>query len=81
MFVSLDDKHRIKVGEPEFPVAVAERGRRVLVSRDATFEVGDHDFTRMSIVPSVCFIIDIPKSVKSSWYNGKVCVGLKEAVF
>ena len=34
MFISLDDKHRIKVGEPGFPVAVAERGRKVLVSRD-----------------------------------------------
>ena len=30
VFVSLDDKHRIKVGEPGFPVAAAERGRRVL---------------------------------------------------
>ena len=35
----------------------------------------------MSIVPSVCFIIDIPKSVKSSWYTGKILVGLKEPVF
>ena len=66
VFVSLDDKHRIKVGEPGFPVA---------------FEVGDHDFTRMSIVPSVCFVIDIPESVESSWYTGKVFVGLKEAIF
>ena len=81
MFVSLDDKHRIKVGEPGFPVAAAERGRRVLVGRGTTFEVGDHDFTRMSIVPSVCFIINIPESVGSSWYTGKVLVGLKEAIF
>ena len=81
MFVSLDDKHRIKVGEPGFPVAAAERGRRVLVNRDTTFEVSDHDFTRMSIVPSVCFIVDIPESVESSWYTGKVFVGLKEAIF
>lgn len=41
VFVSLDDKHRIKVGEPGYPIAAAERGRRVLVGRDATFEVGD----------------------------------------
>ena len=69
------------MGEPGFPVAAAERGRRVLVSHDATFEVGDHDFTRMSIVPSVCFIIDIPESVESSWYSGNVSVGLKETIF
>ena len=62
-----------------FLVAAAERGRRVLVSRDTTFEVGDHDF--MSIVPSVCFVTDIPESVESSWYTGKALVGLKEAIF
>ena len=67
--------------EPGFPVAAAERGRRDLVSRVTTFEVGDHDFTRMSIVPSVSFIIDIPESVESSWYTGKGFVGLKEAIF
>ena len=30
-FISIDDKHRIKVGEPYNPVASAERGRRVPV--------------------------------------------------
>ena len=62
-------------------MTAAERGQRVLVSRDTTFEVRNHDFTCMSIVPSVCFIIDIPKSDKSSWYTGKILVGLKEVVF
>jgi len=28
--VSIDDKHQIKVGEPGYPVAAAEQGRRVL---------------------------------------------------
>lgn len=40
MFVSIDDKHRIKIGEPGFPVAAAERGRRVVVGRDVSFQVG-----------------------------------------
>ena len=26
-FVSIDDKHRIKIGKPNYPVASAERGR------------------------------------------------------
>ncbi len=30
-FYCLDDKHRIKIGEPECPVAAAERGRRVSI--------------------------------------------------
>ena len=53
LFVCLDDKHRIKIGEPGFPVAAAERGRRVIVSLDKEFSVGDHDFTKFSLIPSV----------------------------
>jgi len=49
--VCFDDKHRIKIGEPGFPVAAAERGRRVIVRAGASFEVGDHDFTKFSTVP------------------------------
>ena len=80
-FVCLDDKHRIKIGEPNFPLATAERGRRVLVSRGSSFEVGDHDFSVFSLIPSVCLLVDIPPSVESSWYTGSVLVGLKEAAF
>ena len=65
VFLSLDNKHRMKVGEPGFPVAAAERGRRVLVGRNTTFAVGDHDFTHMSIVPSVCLFITIPEGVSA----------------
>lgn len=32
IFACIDDKHRVKVGEPDFPVASAERGRQVIVS-------------------------------------------------
>ena len=56
--ISLDDKHRISVGEPGFPVAAAERGKQVLVGPNETFAVGDHDFTRFSIVPSVIFQVN-----------------------
>lgn len=53
VFFSLDDKHCVKVGEPGLPVAVVERGRRVLVGHDSAFQVGNHDFTRISVIPSV----------------------------
>lgn len=43
-FVSYDDKHKVKVGEPGYPVAAAERGRRVPVRQDKFRVVGDHDF-------------------------------------
>ena len=77
--VCLDDKHRIKIGEPGFPVAAAERGRRVIVAAGTTFEVGDHDFTKFSLVPSVVLINNIPHEVEGSWYCGNVIVSLKEA--
>lgn len=81
MVICLDDKHRLKVGEPGFPVAAAERGRRVIVSLQEEFHVADHDFTRFSIIPSVIFSIDIPDSIEGSWYHGQVCVVFKEAAF
>ena len=80
-FMSIDDKHRLKVGEPGFPVAAAERGRKVIVSHSASFEVADHDFTKCSIVPSVCLLVDIPEEIDGSWYRGKVYVGFKDAIF
>lgn len=30
--VCLDDKHSIKIGEPGYPVAAVEQGRKVMVS-------------------------------------------------
>ena len=43
-FICIDDKHRIKVGEPGYPVAAAGRGQQVIVPQTETFVVGDHDF-------------------------------------
>ena len=38
-----DDKHTVKVGEPDLPVAAVEQGK----------QVSDNDFTKFSITPSV----------------------------
>ena len=81
VFICMDDKHKIKIGEPNYPVAAAERGRRVLVRKNEMFEVGDHDFTKLNMIPSVIFAIDIPDDVSESWYDGTVVVGLKEGTF
>ena len=59
----LENKHKIKVGEPGFPVLAVEKGKRVLVKVRASFEVGDHDFTKFSVVPSVTLINDIPTKI------------------
>ena len=81
LFICLDDKHRFKVGEPGLPVAATERGRRVIVSQGTLLQVGDHDFTRFSLIPSVVLMIDIPSDISGSLYHGQVCVSLKDAVF
>ena len=79
--VCINDEHWLKVGEPGFPVAAAERGRKVIVRAGTTFEVADHDFTKFSIVPSVAMIVDIPNDIHESWYRGQVMVGFKDAAF
>ena len=76
--VCIDNKHRLKVGESGFPVAAAERGWKVIVCADTTFEVGDHDFTKFSIIPSVSLLVDIPDNLQDSWYRGQV---FKDAAF
>ena len=81
VFACIDDKHRIKVGEPGFPAAAAERGRQVIVTNQDTFVVGDHDFCKFSFIPSVILLVDIPESMEGSWYAGEIFVGIKDAAF
>ena len=64
--------NRIKIGEPGYPVAAAERGRQVIVSQTKTFAVGDHHFTQFSLIPSVILQVEIPESFEGSWYSGQV---------
>lgn len=80
-FVSIDDKHRMKVGEPGFPLAAVERGKEVIVAMNETFVVGDHDFAKFSLIPSVTLLVNIPESFEGSWYKGQVFIGFKDAVF
>ena len=81
LMVCIDDKHRLKVGEPGFSVAAAERGKKVLVRAGTTMEVGDHDFTKFSVVPSVALVVDIPDKIDELWYRGQVFIGFKDAAF
>ena len=42
---------------------------------------GDHDFHRFKVTPSVFDIVDIPSDPDGSFYQGKVYVAIKDAVF
>ena len=52
-----------------------------MVSATKTFEVGDHDFSKVSVIPSVSLLVDIPAEISNSWYSGQVIVCLKESAF
>jgi len=81
MFYCLDDKHRIKIGEPNVTVAAAECGHRVFTAPGSEFLVADHDFKKLSFIPSVFFNVCIPDDISGSWYSGKVHINLKEGYF
>ena len=67
--------------DPGFPVAAAEIGKNVLVKVGASFEVGDHNFTKFSLVPSVSLVNTIPSDISGLWYRGSVYFALKERAF
>ena len=71
--VFVDDKHHLKVGKPGLPVAAVERGKQVVVGLHSQFQAGHHDFTRLSLVPSVAMVCDVPESMEESFYRC-VCV-------
>ena len=80
-FVCMADKHVCKVGEPGYPLASVERGKGVLVGKNQSFQMADHDFSVLSITQSVSFFLDIPDTIEDSFYRGQVYVGIKENCF
>ena len=50
-FVCTDDKHKISMGELNFPLVALPHGRRVLVANNESFQVGTcHDFSTISLI-------------------------------
>jgi hypothetical protein len=54
--------------------------RQLCIHLLTSFEVGNHDFTKTSISPSVSFLMDIPDDITGSWYAGQVYVLCKDTV-
>lgn len=54
---------------------------QVIVGLNEKFTVADHDFSRGSIIPSVTLNVNLPTEPSESFYDGKVSVILKDAVF
>lgn len=81
-------KNNIVVGNPDRPVAVLERGRRVLtvVGEEAgsgALRAMDHDAGSgvLKLIPGVTLLLDVPDSMDSPWLRGDVFVSLRDAVW
>ena len=75
-FICTDDKHKIVLGEPGFPLSVLPRVGRVLVGKNEVYQAGDHDFSTI-LIPTVILLNTIPETVDGSLYQGKPMVSLK----
>ena len=49
----------VKLGEPGYPLAAAERGKSVIVIAYQVIAVGDHDLSRSTLTPTVNFMVNI----------------------
>ena len=58
-----------------------ECGCCVFTAPGSEFLVADHDFTKLSFIPSVFFNVVIPDDISGSWYSSKVHISLKEGTF
>ncbi|GBB89851.1 hypothetical protein RclHR1_01670002 [Rhizophagus clarus] len=78
--ISADDKHKIPIGE-DIAVSTGVRNRRSMVAQDSILAAADHDFTKLSLTPSVTFFISIPNDISGSFYDGQVFVSYKDTIF
>ena len=89
--LSVDAKCKVSVGEPDFPIAAVSRGKAVIVGENQTFKVGDHDFSKVSMIPDATLIHTIPnveenedgdvecnKHSVGAWYSGNVFYSVKD---
>jgi len=59
VFYSMDDKAKVSVGEPHLVVAFGGRCRQSILPSDVKAIAGDHDFTIVSLTPSVALRVDV----------------------
>jgi len=79
-FISADDKHKVPIGEM-VETSTGVRNKATLASLDTELTSCDHDFTKLSVTPSVSLFCDIPKDITESFYQGQVYVAYKDSVF
>ena len=86
--ISADAKCKVPIGEPGFPIAAVSRGKSVIVGVNEKFKVGDHDFSKVSLIPDAILVHSIPESQEGGgernkervgeWYTGQVYYSIKD---
>jgi hypothetical protein len=79
-FISADDKHKVPIGKG-VPVSTGVHNKKTLAPVEGTITASDHDFTKLSLTPSVTLFVNIPDNISESFYDGKVYVCYKDTVF
>ena len=51
--ISTDNKNKIKVGEANYLISAMTRGKRVLAAHGQSLQASDHDFHKVSLLPTV----------------------------
>jgi len=80
VFISADDRHKVAIGE-SVATSTGVRNRQTLVPKDGILAACDHDFTKLSITPSVIFLCNVPKEITESFYDGNVYILYKDTIF
>ena len=78
--ICADDKHKVPIGEG-IATSSGVRNKPSLVPSNMELSSSDHDFTKISLTPSVIFFCDIPTCISESFYSGQVYVSYKNTVF
>ena len=69
VFFNGDAKCKISVGEPGFPLAAVARGKKVIIGSNQKFEVADHDFSKLLIIPDAVLVHYIPEVTEDIIHN------------
>lgn len=65
---------QVKAGEPNCPIAFGGRGKKSIMPSDIDIQTLDHDFSLVSLVPSVTLLGLVAPGLDgpASFYKGKV---------
>ena len=55
--------------EPNYPISVVTRGKRVFVVHGQSLQSADHDFSKISLIPTVVLLHDVLEPIDQSFYR------------